>query len=202
MNEEFRKQYPQYDDLSDKDLTAALARKGLLKANHDDLENGVNAETSHALQSKAPEVKPVVKGTKAEVLALKQAGKITPGNVIFVSGKGDAYIINAKAVQEIYGASPASSLKQAKKDLEAGGPIESILLGYPDRSKSEQPVSAAVDKQGNVITDLGEMADAVAKNNVLWAAEGEQDEVQGLAGRVATKWKEMGSANGDDGVDT
>lgn len=193
MLNDFRQKYPMYADMPDDALYSALSRKGMLNANHDNLADGVNASTSHQLQSVAPEVKPVVKGTKAEVLAMKQRGQIAPGNVVHIGANGDAYIINAKAVQDIYGASTAQSLKMAKKDLEDGGEIESILLGYPVRG--ENNVTMAVDKSGEVLTDMGDIAKAAESNNVIWAAEGNGDDVQGLAERVARKWKTIGEDN-------
>ncbi|KAB0668936.1 hypothetical protein F6V30_13950 [Oryzomonas sagensis] len=201
MLEDFRQQYPQYSDMPDDALLAALSKKGLVNANHDNLEDGVSAETSHQLQAIAPEIKPVVKGTKAEVLKLKQTGQIAPGNVIHIGKGGEAYIINAKAVQELYGVSPAQSLKMAKQDLEAGGEIESTLLGYPKRDV-ENPVTMAVDNGGNVLTDMGDIATAHDQGGVIWAAEGENADVQRHAERVAQKWKTIGEEINDESTES
>lgn len=195
MLKEFRAQYPQYDDMADDDLMKALSAKGLINVNHDDLADGVTASTSHELQAKAPEVKPVVKGTKSEVLRMKMSGEIQPGNAVFVGGDDTAYIINLAAVQGIYGDSVQKSLNMAKKDLKSGGDMESLLLGYPNRS-GEEKQTAAVDREGNVLTDLGEIA--ANKDNILWAAEGEPEDVQGHAERVAKKWKTIGEEIGGD----
>jgi hypothetical protein len=181
-----RKQYPQYADMSDEDLTAALMRK-FGTVNHESLDGPgvVTAETSHELQQMAPNVKPVVKGTKAEVLRMKQTGRVAPGSIVFTMPDDTAYIIDPDAVQAIYGGSKAEAVKRAKLDLRDGGDKESILLGYPKREGVQNPVSAAVDRGGNVITDLPEMKANAEAGNVLWAAEGEPGDVADKAGQVA-----------------
>lgn len=195
MIEQIRKQYPQYSDMSDEDLQAALTRK-LGKANHEELSGPgvVDAALSHLLQAAAPDVKPVVKGTKPDVLRMKQSDQIAPGSIIHIGKDGSAYIINVAAVQDLYGASPQQSVKMARQDLEAGGEMESILLGYPKREGVEQLADVAVTVQGDVVTDPAEMKRHSEEGNVIWAAEGAPGDVEDHAGRVAQRWKEIGGA--------
>lgn len=184
--------------MSDQDLIAAIQRKlPQMKVDHESLSGPsvVSASTSHELQNKAPEMKPVVKGTKAEVLRMKINGEIGPQKVVFTDGKDAAYIIDANAVHAIYGGTIAQAVTQAKKDLKNGGNMESLLLGYPDRDgiDPESMQDVAVDRDGNVITDLGDMKNAAESQNVIWAAQGKPEDVTAQAEKVSKRWKEIGN---------
>lgn len=204
MIDRIRQQYPEYNDMSDEDLTAALNRK--FGPDHDNLSGPgvVTAETSHELQKVAPDLKPVVKGTKAEVLRMKMSGQISPQSVVFTDGKDTAYIIHAPTVQGIYGGSLVQAVNEAKRDLKKGGEMESVLLGYPSREGVETPITAAVDKEGNVVTDLQEMQEKAADGEILWAAEGEQGDVEKMASTIGERWKsqEGEDENGEGSEDT
>lgn len=200
MIDYIRKNYPQYDDMSDEDLAAAIQRKGIGQPNHENLDGPgvVTASTSHELQRVAPDLKPVVKGTKAEVLRMKQTGQVGPGNIVHIGKNGEAYIINVSAVQELYGASPQQSLRMARQDIDDGGEMESILLGYPKREGVENPTTAAVDRDGNVITDLPEMKAKAEAGDVIWAGEGNPAEAQQMAETIGNRWKTIGEENAHD----
>lgn len=152
---------------------------------HDNLAEGIPASDSLDLQNVAPEVKPVVKGTKPEILALKKQGG-TEGKVIYTAGDV-AYIIDPTAVQGIYGGSKAEAIRKAKLDLKKGGDAESNLLGYPDRENTtpDQTIDAAVTKTGEVVTDLPTMKAEKEAGNIAWAAEGKPEEVTAKAEGVA-----------------
>ena len=177
---------------------------------YEDMEGGtvINAERSLMLQDAAPEVKPVVKGTRAEVQALQSQGRIRQERIVFIASIGVAYIVDLGAVQAIYGGTQTEALRQAKLDLLAGGDQESALLGYPPREGLEpwEKIPAAVTLEGLVVTDPYELAVQLTEGNVIWAAEGGAEEVTLLAGRVARALKnslrrEVDAADGGDDQD-
>lgn len=149
----------------------------------------INAERSLLLQDVAPELKPAVKGTSAEIRGLQAAGRVGEDKSVFIVSPGVAYII---ALGEV------SSLLGAKLDLISGGDKESDLLGYPRRAglNPEQKISAAVTLDGEVVTDLGEMKSHAEGRNLIWAAEGLPAETIALAERVATAWIAKENQNG------
>ena len=158
-------------------LKRRATAEGTTRPTHDNLAEGIPAAESLNLQKAAPEVKPVVKGTKAEILDLKKQGS-TEGKVIYTAGD-TAYVIDPAAVQGIYGGSVPESLRKAKLDLKAGGDAESTLLGYPARNglTPDQTIDTAVTKTGEVVTDLPTMKAEKEAGNIAWAAEGRPEEV-------------------------
>ena len=205
---EFRQQYPQYDDMSDSDLTAALHarhysdipkaefdKQFIGKLDHDNLETAaVTAADSLELQKADPEVKPVIVGTNQEILNLKRAGKIGRDKILFLAVPGKAYVIDPKAVQGVYGASLAGSLKMAKMDILKGN--DAHLLGYPEKG----PNDIAVTKQGDILTELPKITDAAKSGNVAFAAQSDGKDGIDKALDVSTaiktksprKWKTIG----------
>lgn len=153
---------------------------------HDNLtgDTVIPAAESAKIQATAPEVKPVVKGTPQEILALKQGGSKLPS---FKLDDTTAYLLDPNALQGIYGGSKVEAIRQAKKDLKTGGDKESALLGYPNRQglKPEEMADAGVTKQGAVVTDLGQLKQEAEAGNLAWAAEGKAEEVAGKAEQVA-----------------
>lgn len=204
---EFRAQYPQYDDMSDTELAAALHGKHFAdmpkyefdkmfigRPTHDNLDTAaVTAQDSLEIQKADPEIKPVIVGTPQEILQMKKAGELGKGKELFMA-KGKAYVIDPKGVQAIYGASMPLSVKLAKIDLLKGN--DSRLLGYP--SREGDTVDFAVDKQGQILTDLPQISDAAKAGEVAYAAEGAPDAVPGIAEKVSQavkksdKWKTIG----------
>jgi hypothetical protein len=162
------------------------------RPNHDDLKGAaVTAKNSLQLPS---DVKPVVKGTKQEILELKKSGDIGPEKVIFTLDKDTAYAIDKKAVQTIYGGSITEAVNQTRRDLKKGGDKESSLLGYPNRQglQPHETIDAAVSGEGAIITDLDQMKEEADKGNIIWAAEGRPEEALDKAQTVARRWKEIG----------
>ncbi|MDD2898999.1 MAG: hypothetical protein PHI31_09830 [Desulfuromonadaceae bacterium] len=162
---------------------------------HENLSEGIPASASAELQAIAPEVKPVVKGTKAEILDLKRQGA-ADGKIVHTDGD-TAYILDPKALQGIYSASIPESLRKAKLDLRQGGDAESVLLGYPKRAElvPAETIDAAVTKQGEVVTDLPTMKAEKEAGNIAWAAEGKPEEViakaEGVAGAIKPGQSDM-----------
>ena len=187
-----------YSDMPRKEFDDAVMRKHG-KVNHEDLEGPgvVTASASHALQERAPELKPVVKGTAAEVLAMEKSGEIDKGKVIFMLPlpADVAYIIDPDAVHALYGGTVQKAVTQARQDLMAGGDKESILLGYPNRQGVENPVTAAVTGDGQVVTDLPEMKKHADAGNIIYAAEGKPEDVAQYAEKVAKRWADLGGEN-------
>lgn len=177
------------DDTPEEEIRDVLAKHFPPRPTHDDLEGAaVTAADSLDLQDKAPEVKPVVKGTNREIMALKAANKIPPGMVVWPTGNGTAYIIDPNAVQSIYGGSKAESVRKAKIDLRKGGEMESVLLGYPSR-EAEDTIDVAVTKDGDIVTDLAEMKEHSDNGNVAWAAAGREEDALEKARQVAESVK-------------
>jgi hypothetical protein len=167
------------------------------RPDHDNLETAaVTAADSLDLQNQAPEVKPVVKGTPAEIGELIRGGK-TPEDRVLFSGKGSAYIIDPEAVRRIYGVPRDEAIRNAKRDLLSGGDAEGKLLGYPSREgvAPKETIDVAVTKKGEVITDLSKMREEAAAGNIAWAAEGAPDSAREHADRVAH------AITGRDGAD-
>lgn len=211
---EFCTQYPQYADMSDTELSAALHAKHysdmpkhafdlkfIGRPNHDDLNTAaVTAKDSLTLQNIDPEIKPVIVGTNQEILDLKRKGQIGRGKDIFMAPNGKTYVIDAKAVQGIYGVSLAGSVKMAKMDILKGN--DARLLGYPDRDKGAN-VDVAVNKQGEILTDLPRISDEAKAGNVAYAAEAlPQDALtkgaevsQAIRLNQPRKWKTIGGDN-------
>ncbi len=208
--QQFRQQFPQYEDMTDTDLAAALHAKHyqdipkrefdkmfIGQPMHDDLGTAaVTAADSLELQKIDPTTKPVIVGTPQEVLALKRAGKIPRGNDLFLAVPGKAYVIDPKGVQAIYGGSMVGAIKKAKMDILKGN--DSQLLGYPDRSKGNDTI--AVTKQGEILTELPRISDAAKSGNLAYGAEGNPQEAlakasgiaESLRNNVPRKWKTIG----------
>ena len=158
---------------------------------HDDLEGAaVTGADSLELQEIAPDLKPVVKMTISEAKALKLDSRIAPTKVFWPDGKGNAFVIDKRAVQGIYGVSMADSIFQAKKDLRKGGDAESLLLGYPKRD-GLNTIDMAVTKSGDIVHDMNDMKMEAEAGNVAWAAEGEEEELQEKAAKVSSALKHV-----------
>lgn len=212
---EFRLQYPQYSSMSDSDLSAALHAKYysdmpkhdfdvqfIGRPTHDDLSTAaVTADDSLTLQNIDAKVKPVIVGTNQEILDLKRKGQIGKGKEIFIAPQGKAYVIDAKAVQAIYGASLAGSVKMAKIDILKGN--DAKLLGYPDRQGPT--VDVIVNKQGEVITDLAKISDEAKAGNIAYGAEASPEDAlrkgsevsQAIRLKTPRKWKILGGDNAE-----
>lgn len=219
--QEFRNQYPQYSDMSDSELSAALHSKHysdmpkhefdtkfIGRPTHDDLNSAaVTADDSLTLQNIDSKVKPVIVGTNQEILDLKRKSQIGKGKEIFIAPQGKAYVIDAKAVQAIYGASLVGSVKMAKMDILKGN--DAKLLGYPDRKGPT--VDVVVNKQGEVITDLAKISDEAQAGNIAYGAEASPEDAlkkgtevsQAIRLNTPRKWKILGGdnakSNGEDG---
>jgi hypothetical protein len=126
---------------------------------------------------------------------MKKSGEVGNDKVIFMlpPPADVAYIIDPDVVHALYGGSRQKAVTQAKRDLLEGGAKESQLLGYPNREGVQNPVTAAVTKDGEVVTDLPAIKEHVDKGNVLWAAEGKPEEVMQHANNVAKRWESIGN---------
>jgi len=213
---EFRSQYPHYDDLSDTDLASALHRahysdipkhefdkQFIGTPMHDDLETAsVRAADSLELQKIDPTIKPVIVGTRNEVLALKKAGKIPRGSILFLAVPDKAYVIDPKGVKAIYGGDELGAVKRAKLDIIKGN--DSHLLGYPDRTQGNETV--AVTKQGEILTELSRISDETKRGNVAYGAAGSPQDALQKAAQVSQairlktprKWKEISNESDDE----
>ena len=180
-------------------LANGLTQREYSRPTHDDLAGGIPASESLAVQDTAPALKPVVKGTRDEILALKQQGA-ADGKVIHTAGD-TAYIIDPNAVQSVYGGSKVEAINKAKLDLKAGGDAESKLLGYPDREglTPDQTIDVAVTKTGEVVTDLPQMKTEKEAGNIAWAAEGKPEDVTQKAEAVSSAIQGKEKANGTEG---
>jgi len=158
---------------------------------HDDLEGAaVTGADSLELQEIAPDLKPVVKMTISEAKALKLDSRIATTKVFWPDGKGNAFVIDKRAVQGIYGGSMADSIFQAKKDLRKGGNAESLLLGYPKRDGLDT-IDMAVTKSGDIVHDMNAMKAEAEAGNVAWAAEGEEEEIAEKAAKISGALKHV-----------
>lgn len=157
---------------------------------HENLGQGVTAADSLELQNAAPEVKPVVKGTPQEMLALDNNGALE-GKVLHQEGDA-VYAIDPTAINP----------DEAKAAIAQGGDAESAVLGYPKREglTTEETTDVAVTKQGEVVTDLPQMKAETEAGNVAWAAEGKPEEAIPQAEMVAEGIK-AADANQQSGID-
>lgn len=155
---------------------------------HDNLAEGIPAAASAELQGKAPEVKPVVKGTTEEIASIA----VDASKEVFDAGNGTSYIIDKGEAVKKYGGTPDEAVLKAANDLVKGGDTESALLGYPKREglTPRDTIDAAVTKEGAVVTDLPTMKAEKDAGNIAWAAEGKPGEVTAKAGEVSTAIKE------------
>ncbi len=62
---------------------------------------------------------------------------------------------------------------------------EGELLGYPDREGAD--MDAAVTKQGEVVTDLPMMKQEAENKNLMWAAEGREENLMSNGGKRSGK---------------
>lgn len=209
MISNLRKQFPQYDDMSDSELIDGIYRKFysdiseeefyslvIPRPNHDDLETAaVTGADSLELQEMAPEIKPVVKMTTKEVKQLRANGNFGKNKALYLPGNGTAYVIDTMAVRGIYGASALESIRKAKIDLRKGGDAEGRLLGYPPRAGHDNTIDVAVSKSGEIISDLPTMKAEAEQGNIAWAAEGEQEEALQFADKVSATIRSKNHAN-------
>lgn len=145
------------------------------KPDHDDLAGAaVTGQDSMDLQNLVPGVKPAVKMTFEQFGPIMAQG--IPGKVAVVMEDGTTYVIDYEATDPV----------EALQDILEGD--DSELLGYP--AKGDQ--DAAVTKQGQVVTDLGEMKQHADAGNVAWAANGSGDDLMNKAGAVSQAIKGRG----------
>lgn len=130
---------------------------------HNDLPTAaVSAADSLAVP---PSVKVAVVGTPAEVKQLIADGK-TEGRVVF-KANNKAYVIDPTEAIRQFG-----SIAEAKRRIKAGGDAESAVLGYPSRPEGAPLETAAVTKQGEILTDPTAIKQAATAGEVAYAAEG------------------------------
>lgn len=172
MIELARKRFPEYNDMADEQLLAALHQKfysdmpeeefmqrcGCPRPDHEDLTAAaVTGADSLDLQELDPEVKPAVKMTFAELVAEGQKRRLV-GKISLILADGTAYVIDPQ------GGDPKEAI-EAILEGEDSGP-----LGYPEKG----PCDCAVTKQGEVVTDLARMKQEAQAGNVAWAANGNE----------------------------
>lgn len=184
MINKIRQQWPEYEDMGDDDLMTSIHQAHYAdmpraqfdqaccadKPDHDDLSAAaVTGEDSLYLQSIDPSVKPAVKMTAKELAKHmdKVAGKMV------VMWNDVAYVIDPAAVD------PSAIIEAVLTGN------DSEILGYPQRG----PMSAAVTKQGDVVTDLPAMKTHAATKNVQWAATGEYAPLMAKATAVSDSIK-------------
>jgi hypothetical protein len=137
---------------------------GTPRPTHDDLEGAaVRGSDSLDLMDLDETVKPAAVMTIPELV--QSIDRIGDRNV-FISG-GKAYVI-----------SPTVNASEAVQSILSGD--DSSLLGYPEKGDSD----AAVTKDGEIVTDLGRMKEEAEAGNVIWAANGTPETLQGQAERV------------------
>jgi len=157
-----------------------------------DTESLTHGVTGWDSLSVPPNVKPVIKTTPEEALALKREGYFGNDKEIFKLSPKVAYIIDKEATHNHVGAeTEKQSLSVAKKWLTIGGNAESELLGYPKRDgiPREAMIDVAVMKDGAIITDLDAMRNGIKGMNIAWAAEGLPDEIMAKAQEISSALK-------------
>lgn len=184
MIQRIRQQFPDYADMTDQELMDAIHQAHYSdipreqfnqmccgeQPNHDDLDTAaVTGGDSLQLQELDPSVKPAVKMTVKE---LTKHMDRTKGKVVIVWDNA-AYIIDPTAVDPT----------DAMADILSGN--DSEILGYPERG----PMSAAVTKQGDIITDLPTMKRHATTKNIMWAASGDHGPLMDKAGKVSAAIK-------------
>jgi len=158
-------------------------------ANHENLA-GDTVITARDSMTVAPEKKPVVKGTVSEVQEMGKTGELNPREhqVFYPDGKsnpnGVAYVIRKAGIDR--------PIEAVKKELRMGGDAESRWLGFPERESVPpgERATAAVTKQGEVVTEPARIVEESANKNLQWSAEGEPTEVVAKANEIATGSKE------------
>lgn len=156
--------------------------------NRPDTESLTDGVTGYDSLSVPPEVKPVVKTTPQEAMALRKAGEFGEDKALWKASQHVAYIIDKMAVHDIIcGATVQDSVNIAKKWLKAGGDSESELLGYPlrDGLDKESTIDVAVAKDGKIITDLPQMRKLVSSGKLAWAAEGNPQNAMSQASKIS-----------------
>lgn len=165
------------DDMDHAEVKRILAEKFPARPTHDDLAGAaVTGADSLELQDMAPDVKPAVKMTMQEFVGLQDSIQ----KPFFSLGNGEVYVFDQNALD----------VKDAIEKILGGD--DSEILGYPSREgvADEDMTDAAVTKQGEVVTDLGQMKAEADGGNVAWAAEGAEDDLMSRAGKVAASIKE------------
>lgn len=146
--------------------------------NHDDLATA--AVTPRESLLVPPSVKPVVVGTPEQIADLVEDGTIGGGKIIHcVSGK--AYVLDVAAL--------GGDIDTALAKLDSGD--DSALLGYPERG----PVTMAVTRLGNILTDPEIIKRQAVIKNVIWAADGELAAITNKAREVSKAIKEQRHAS-------
>lgn len=163
------------DNTPHEEVKRVIGEKFQQRPTHDDLAGAaVTGADSLALQAKDPAVKPAVKMTLPELVKLAMERKVE-GKTLLVLGDGTSYVMDPQAgnIAEI-----ANMILSGK---------ESAALGYPDRTglSPGETIDTAVTKQGEVVTDLGDMRQHAEAGNVAWAAEGRPDDALQHAEKVA-----------------
>lgn len=161
---------------------------------HDDLANAaVTGKDSLNLQNISPDVKPVVKMTRQELVDLKKSGEIGADKQVFSVGD-TGYVIDPNAVHSVIGAeNKAASVNQAKRLLRQGGDAESTLLGYPNREglADGEKITGAVTKQGDMALTPDEVKAHADNGNLIYGMEGRPEDVVQKVGEVAEAIKKQ-----------
>lgn len=168
-----------------RELVEGLEKQKSGEFNHDAIagDTVVTARDSLAVPATA---KPVVKGTVAEVHNLIKDGTVNAKehSTFYPEGMGNpdspAYIIRKNGITK--------PLREVQLDLFNGK--ESEHLGYPERVGDGTDVTAAVTKQGEVLTDPNAIKLASADKEVAWASEGKAEEVVSKAQEVGDSIKD------------
>ena len=184
MIQKIRQQFPEYSDMPDDDLMDAIHQAHYSdmpreqfdqccdggQPDHEDLVNAaVTGEDSLNLQELDPTVKPAVKMTVKELT--KHIDRIA--SKVAIIWNDAAYVIDPTAVDPT----------QAMADILSDN--DSEILGYPQKG----PMSAAVSKQGEIITHLPTMRSHALTKNIAWAASGEHANLLDKASRVSAAIK-------------
>lgn len=139
---------------------------------HDDL--GTARVTPDKSLEVPSEVKPVVIGTPEQISEIE----VPEGKEVYQVGQ-KSYIMDVEAVHNQIGEdTPNKSLRKAKRMLQAGD--DSQLLGKPSREgvPQEELETAAVTREGEVLTEPDQIKQETEAGNVIEAAEGRKEDVK------------------------
>lgn len=193
----FRKEYPQYDKVKDGELATALHAKFFSdmpkrefdmccigRPNHDDLKGGIHGKNSLEMMSMAPELKPAVKMPLEQAMPFFHDSQNLATTASLILPNGLTYIFNLDGLKCKCGCQEwqEALLQSIARILEED---DGEILGYPPRG----PMDAAVNRDGEIITDLGRMKDETEDDNILWAADGEEEPLMEMAGKYSAAVK-------------
>lgn len=181
MLNKIRREHPEYDDMPDNDLMAAIHQKHYSdmpieefmmrtqRPSYDDLEkSAITGADSLDLQEMEASIKPVVK------MAFKQfssefAKRDMTHRISVILPDGTAYVIDTRVV----------SPEDAFESIMSGQ--DSEILGYPEPGDCD----CGVTKQGEVVKGPLAIKMHVPHNNLIWAASGNEPELSDKAQRVS-----------------